>query len=305
MTPEPDPTSTEEPRDESLEESSEEPADESPGESTESGSAVERRPLLKALGVGAALSLGSGLTDATATTATATTATATTAHEQDDSRMHPTYGYSVSDSAEIPGELRPDREVSLEVNPPDPEAGTPPSFFFEPAGLRADAGDIVQFTFATPDHTVTAYHPGTGFQRRVPENVPPFSSPVVSAGGAWLYRVERDGVYDVYCGPHHVFGMVMRIVVGDIGEDEIPDYEATFEGSEDPPLLAPYSREMLEGELNNFSDRNEDAEWVWPTPAEVLDADALDPTRIRDAGSVSFAEVRDELGRDATPTTTA
>lgn len=53
---------------------------------------------------------------------------------------------------------------------------------------------------------------------------------------------------------------------------------------------------MLEGELNEFSERNENAEWVWLTPTEVLDADALDPTAIRDAGSVPFSAVRTELG---------
>lgn len=258
-------------------------AENRPDESTETRSQVERRPLLKALSVGATLSLGGNF------------AATATAAEQDDARIDALYGYSVTDAAEVPEHLRPDRTVSLEVVPPDPEAGTAPLFFFEPSGLSVSPGDIVQFTFASPDHTVTAYHPANGFQRRVPENVPAFSSPVVNVGGAWLYRFEKEGVYDVYCGPHHVFGMVGRIVVGDLSEDSIPGYVETFEGSDNPPILAPYSRTMLEGELDGFSDRNENSEWVWLTPTDVLGADALDPMRIQEAGSVPFSEVREEL----------
>ena len=49
-------------------------------------------------------------------------------------------------------------------------------------------------TFDDPDHTVTASHNGRGFQQRVPETVPPFSSPVVEAGGAWLYEFAEPGL---------------------------------------------------------------------------------------------------------------
>jgi|GEM_PF-1245616 len=243
---------------------------------------IGRRPVLKTLGISTALLLGSGHTAAA---------------EEDSAQIDPRYGYVAAATDEIPARLQPAHEVQLLVEPPDPETGTPPSFFFEPTGLHVSSGDIVQFTFTTPDHTVTAYHPATGFQQRVPENVPPFSSPSVNGGGAWLYRFDQPGVYDVYCGPHHAFGMVGRIVVGDLTEEAIPEYEATFEGAEDPPLLAPYSREMLEEELTAFSDRNANAEWVWLTPQEVLDTDALDPMQIQSAGTVSFSDVRTELDR--------
>lgn len=249
---------------------------------------VERRPLLKALGIGATLSLGSGLA----------------AGRQDETQIDPQFGYTVQSPDDIPADLQPDHEVQLLVQPPNPEAGTPPYFYFEPSGIHVERGDIVQFTFATPDHNVVAYHPATGFQRRVPENVPPFSSPSVPGGGAWLYRFDQPGVYDVYCGPHHVFGMDGRIVVGDLSEDDLPAYVDTFEAPEDSPILAPYSREMLEGELNAFSDQNENAEWVWLTPAEVLGTDALHPLQIQDAGSIPFSDVLAELGRGGSQTTT-
>lgn len=67
----------------------------------------------------------------------------------------------------------------------------------------------------------------------------------------------------MYCSPHHILGMDMRILVGDFNEEDVPDYEDTFDDFEGPPpLLAPFSKEFLEAELNTFSDENEDCEWV-------------------------------------------
>ncbi|WP_435348466.1 cupredoxin domain-containing protein [Haloarchaeobius sp. HRN-SO-5] len=242
--------------------------------------------MLKALGVGAALSVGSG-------------AAAADHRDQRQPRIDPYYGYTTPDAANLPQSLAPDHVVELHVEDPSPgEHG--PLFHFEPTGLSVDPGDVVQFTFTTPDHTITAYHPAHGFQRRVPENVPPFSSPVVNAGGAWLYRFDRPGLYDLYCAPHHILGMNMRIVVGDLAEEDVPAYEDTFQGSQGPPpLLAPFSEAFLEGELQHFSDPNENQspEWVWLTPQEVLDATALDPANIPSGnGTVSFEQVRSELG---------
>jgi plastocyanin len=53
-------------------------------------------------------------------------------------------------------------------------------FHFEPSGLSVQCGDIVQFTYESPNHTISPYHPGQGFQQRVPDGVPPFSSPRVN-----------------------------------------------------------------------------------------------------------------------------
>lgn len=248
---------------------------------------VGRRPLLKALGGGAAVSLASGI--------------ATAGHDD----PHPPhidshYGYATPDADDIPERLDPDHEVGLHVAPPIGEE-QPELFYFDPAGLAVESGDIVQFTFNTPDHTVTPYHPAHGFQRRVPEDTPPFSSPIVNVDGAWLYRFDDDGVYDLYCGPHHILGMVMRVVVGDLDSDEIPEYEDTFEGTEggedQPPLLPPFSQEMLEAQLNQFSDQNDGTEWVWLTPQEVLDASALDPDNIQNEGAVGFEDVIEEIDR--------
>lgn len=244
---------------------------------------IDRRSVMKVLGAGTALSLGTG--------------SAAAKHDE----PHPPhidshYGFSTPDASNIPKKLEPDHEVELHLTPPNPPE--PPLFHFAPSGLAVDPGDIVQFTYKAPDHTITAYHPAHGFQRRVPVEAPPFSSPVISVGGAWLYRFETKGLYDMYCGPHRILGMAMRIVVGD---PEVPDYEDTFEGSDDPPLLAPFGKEQLEDELRGLTafidGDNEDCEWVWLTPREILDADALDPGDIQSEEQVSFDDVLHDIER--------
>lgn len=265
-----------------------EPAHPDDDASTDELVGLGRRPILKALGAGTALSLGTGVA-------------AADRNDPNTPHSHSYYGYATPDARNVPKKLKPDHEVELHIADPTP-GEHPLLFHFEPTGLHIACGDIVQFTFTTPDHTITAYHPGHGFQRRVPADVPPFSSPVVNAGGAWLYEFETEGLYDLYCGPHHILGMTMRIVVGDLESEDVPDYEDTFEGTEgsedSPPLLAPFSKEFLEHELHAFSDQNEDCEWVWLTPQEVLDADALDPENIQgDDGRVAFDEVLADIDR--------
>ncbi|WP_265109765.1 plastocyanin/azurin family copper-binding protein [Halosolutus halophilus] len=259
----------------------------------------ERRPLLKTLGAGITLSLGSGLASARDDDDSDAEETDTTG--SDAAEIDPQYGFAAPDVEAIPETLVPDHEIELHTEEPeDPEnPGRPPFFHFEPTGIHVSAGDVVQFTPESPDHTITAYHPAQGFQQRVPDGVPPFSSPVLNAGSAWLYEFTEAGVYDVYCGPHHVLGMAMRIIVGDFGEDDVPDYEDTFEGSDDPPLLAPFSTEFLEHELNATTEGNEDCEWAWLTPHEILAAPALDPATIQDQGTVPFEDVLADIDRFA------
>lgn len=256
--------------------------EESPTESTLTGPVFERRPLLKALGLGAALSLGSGVA----------------AGDQQTDDIHSVYGYSVQNPADIPESLQPNHEVSLAAAEGPPEPGEPVSFFFfDPVGLHVQSGDIVQFTFNTPDHTVTAYHESIAFQTRVPEESPPFSSPIVTTGGAWLYQFDQEGVYDLYCGPHHVMGMVMRVVVGDIAEDEYPAYMETTEGI--PPFGEEFAHLLVQ-----FSDETDHVEWVFPTPKEILTSSALDPARIQDEETVPWSAVVGELAAGSTETTT-
>ncbi|MFB6129346.1 MAG: plastocyanin/azurin family copper-binding protein [Salinigranum sp.] len=121
------------------------------------------------------------------------------------------------------------------------EGESPPcgAFYFDPVGLAVDRGDVVHF--APPDrpedgvipgdHTITAYHPVVNRQRRIPRDATPFSSPIVGPDVSWYYRFDTPGVYDIYCGPHEEYGMVMRVVVGG-------DTETSFGEGGTPPLGA-------------------------------------------------------------------
>ncbi|HEX2037159.1 MAG TPA: plastocyanin/azurin family copper-binding protein [Chloroflexota bacterium] len=112
---------------------------------------------------------------------------------------------------------RADHEVDLLIAeragaPP----GTIPEFYFEPVGLAIQPGQTVRFNAVMPHHTVTAYHAQHVKPMRVPEGVPPFSSPIIPIGESWSYTFTRPGVYDLWCGPHEQFGMAMRLVVGEV-----------------------------------------------------------------------------------------
>ena len=246
-----------------------------------------RRPLLKALGGGTALSLGSGVA---AASGDASGDQASGDRDRDDGDrsegIDPVFGYPTTDPEGIPEALAPDHEVELLAAPPGPDR--PPLLYFDPTGLRVDPGDVVQFTFLSPDHTVTAFHPRIGLDRRVPEAAEPFSSPVLGPETAWLYRFEHEGVYDLYCAPHLDLGMVMRLVVGDLADAELPEYAQTVEGLP--------SREQASQGLNEMSERNENCEWPFLMPADILGTDALDAMTVQDRGEVPFADVAAELG---------
>jgi plastocyanin len=248
---------------------------------------LERRPLLKALGAGATLSLGGGM------------AAAADGRFQgqdegdgDSEQIDPVFGYPTTNPEEIPETLDPDHEVQLLVAPPSGPTN-PPFLYFDPTGLQIQSGDIVRFSVMSPDHSITAFHPGIGPRRRVPEGAEPFSSPILGPESAWLYRFEQEGVYDVYCGPHLILGMVMRLVVGDIAESDLPEYATSVEG-------LPTQEQFNQG-LNRASEQNENCEWPFILPAEVLGTDALSAMNIQDAGEVPFSAVAEELEYEFVP----
>jgi plastocyanin len=163
--------------------------------------------------------------------------------------IHPVFGFSdVDDEAESLG-VDPALEVTMPILEPSLRPGEPEpnlDFLFDPMGFRVAPGDVVSFLFSTPEHSVTAYHPAQGRQRRIPEGLPPFSSPVLSVGRRWFYRFDEPGVYDLFCAPHEVFGMVVRVVVAE--EEAVPSTDfsrggrppAGFAGAVlDDPALAP------------------------------------------------------------------
>ncbi|MFC6976934.1 plastocyanin/azurin family copper-binding protein [Halomicroarcula sp. GCM10025709] len=157
-------------------------------------------------------------------------------------------------------------------------------FHFSPTGLRIEEGDIVQFDFQTPEHTVTAYHENQGRQQRVPDDVPPLSSPVIGAGGSWLYQFDSPGTYDLFCAPHEFFGMVMRIVVGDPDSSE---YDGDFGPAGPQGPRPPVSGPALAGlGITTFP---------FPTAQDVFETGALSVENIDAQGTVSVEAVEDDL----------
>lgn len=191
--------------------------------------------------------------------------------------IHPILGYTgfpFEDLAGLPVDLLPDHQVELVSRAREnsevvsaPSSGAPgavgrtiPEGYFDPTGLAVDAGDVVAFTADAPGHTVTAYHPQFGRQRRVPEGTSPFSSPVLGEERFWLYRFEDPGVYDLFGAPHEIFGAAMRIVV-DGGDPAFG--QATAPGRRPPQLTA----------------------------GLVLEDDALAPETIDERGAVGWDEL--------------
>ena len=242
---------------------------------------MDRRQILKAAGVTSTMPLAAGLAAARDDDRDRERDGRGRGREQREcpqsNCIHPVLGYAGLDGeAQLPAPLRPDHEVDLITRPPEEGAERPlPEFFFQPTGLAVEPGDVVRFNLETPDHTVTAYHPQLGRQRRVPQGVPPFSSPVLGTGTFWLYRFDRPGVYDVLCAPHEIFGMVARIVVGD------PPAEPDF---------GPAGPVEMDGEEVELRPPALTAELVYGDPL-------LNPTTIAERGSVSWDDFSPESKR--------
>lgn len=224
-----------------------------------------RRQVLLALGAGSLVAVAGCLGAADEAEAAESTDESTPT-DRTEGTIDPLFGY-VGLTADEEPPVEPDHEIQLLIGPRE-GGGEIPEFYFEPAGLYVEAGETVQFTMATPHHNVNAVHEAFGYQQRVPEDVPPFSSPVLAGGTYWLYTFEEEGVYDYVCSPHEAFGMAGRIVAGSVtgpGAEPI-DMESEDEQARPPTLTA----------------------------SLVLSDEALGPERIVEEGSVSWEGIADE-----------
>ncbi|WP_372912671.1 plastocyanin/azurin family copper-binding protein [Salinigranum sp.] len=188
--------------------------------------------------------------------------------QMDSDTVHPRFGY-VGTRDDTPP-VEPDHTVSLEIRPR--ENAPIPAFYFEPAGLAVDVGDTVRFNLATPHHNVNAYHPAFGYTQRVPDGAPPYSSPILGAGEYWLYTFETEGVHNLMCAPHELFGMVGSVVVGSPtgpGANPVGEAPAPHEESRPPEFTA----------------------------GLVLSDPALAPQTIAEQGSVSWSDLAPESKR--------
>ncbi len=105
-------------------------------------------------------------------------------------QIDPTFGFVGQPGSTPP--KQPDQVVQLLLKPRPPIPI--PEFFFEPTGLFIEPGQTVMFRADTPDHTITSFSTALGRTQRVPDGVPPFTSPVMAAGTYWLYTYEKEGV---------------------------------------------------------------------------------------------------------------
>jgi len=252
------------------------------------GPALGRRRLLTALGAAAMPALAgcgnsSDTQTATSTPTETTTMQQTTTQQMDEdteqmdddsdeqmeAAIDPRFGYVGTGQDEDPP-VEPDHTVELLIEPR--EGAEIPEFYFEPTGLAIDVGDTVQFTLASPHHNVNAYHPAFGYTQRVPEGTPAYSSPILGLGEYWLYTFDTEGVHNIMCAPHELFGMVGTVVVGSAsgpGASPVGEAPAPTEQSRPPEFTA----------------------------GLVLSDPALAPDNIVDQGSVSWNDLAPESKR--------
>lgn len=87
---------------------------------------------------------------------------------------------------------------------------------FDPVGLLVDPGTTVRWIVEADVHTTTAYHPANdAHPLRIPEAAEPWDSDyLINPGDSFEVKLSVEGVYDYFCAPHELAGMVGRIIVG-------------------------------------------------------------------------------------------
>jgi plastocyanin len=107
----------------------------------------------------------------------------------------------------------------------DPDGG---KVWFDPIGVLVQPGTTIRWMIHENVHTTTAYHPSNdGHSLRIPEGAAPWNSDyLVEPGEHFEVTLSAPGVYDYYCIPHEVAGMVGRIIVREpLGSGTLPfDY---------------------------------------------------------------------------------
>lgn len=89
--------------------------------------------------------------------------------------------------------------------------------WFDPIGVHIRPGQTVRWINRDTGnaHTATAYHPANGGRpRRIPLAAKPWDSDYLLPEDTFSVTLTREGVYDYYCVPHEMSGMVGRIIVG-------------------------------------------------------------------------------------------
>ena len=87
---------------------------------------------------------------------------------------------------------------------------------FDPIGIHVEPGQTIRWQVVQNVHTATAYHPKNDHHSlRIPEAAIPWNSGfLVNPGDHFEVTLTVEGVYDYFCMPHEMVGMVGRIIVG-------------------------------------------------------------------------------------------
>jgi plastocyanin len=86
---------------------------------------------------------------------------------------------------------------------------------FDPIGVLIQPGQTVRWICASNIHTATAYHPkNSQHSLRIPGGAEPWDSNYLFPGKSFEVKLTLEGVYDYFCLPHEIAGMVGRIIVG-------------------------------------------------------------------------------------------
>src|SRR5690242_3439169 len=95
--------------------------------------------------------------------------------------------------------------------------------YFDPPGIHIAPGDTIRWVQISGFHSITAYHPrNDNHELRIPETTEPWDSDILLAdypkrGATFEHVFTAQGVYDYFCKPHEMAGMVGRVVVGEPG----------------------------------------------------------------------------------------
>ena len=122
--------------------------------------------------------------------------------------------------AALPGGAGSATGATVEVKLMQDPAG---DAYFDPAGLHIAPGDTVRWVQISGFHSITAYHPrNDNHELRIPESAEPWDSDILLAdypkrGATFEHVFTAPGVYDYFCKPHEMAGMVGRVVVGEPG----------------------------------------------------------------------------------------
>lgn len=99
--------------------------------------------------------------------------------------------------------------------------------WFDPVGLLIRPGTTLRWVNKDKgnSHTATAFHPDNDdHPLRIPKGAEPFDSGYLLPGESFKVTLDTPGVYDYYCIPHELAGMVGRIVVADEGQEDFAEY---------------------------------------------------------------------------------